>query len=159
MGRRTRFGDLAARVLGTRAIVRAPIWLYRLRLGFLLGHRMLLLEHRGRRTGSVRHTVLEVVDRPHPGRYVVAAGFGRRAQWCRNVLADPRVRISVGTRRRVEATAIPLSADEVAATITRYRRQHPLAWSALGPTLSAALDAPLAELPMFELATTATSPP
>lgn len=149
----TRWGDLAARLLKTRALVRAPIWLYRLRIGFVLGQRMLLLEHRGRRSGLARHTVLEVIDRPRPGSYVVAAGFGHRAQWCRNVLADPRVRISVGFRRAVPARVVPLSSTAVEATLTRYAEQHPKAWSVLGPTLQSALDAPLSELPMFELLT------
>lgn len=158
MDRRNALGDLAALFLRNRALVRAPIWLYRLRLGFLLGHRILLLEHRGRRTGVPRYTVLEVIDRPRPGSYVVAAGFGRRAQWCRNVLADPRVRISVGIHRGVEARAIPLSGPAVSDTLARYRQLHPAAWSVLGPTLSAALDAPLAELPMFELATATSLP-
>lgn len=153
---RARWGDLAARLLRMRALVRAPIWLYRLGFGFLLGQRMLLLEHRGRRSGLARYSVLEVVDRPRPGSYVVAAGFGHRAKWCRNVLADPRVRLSVGFRRGVPARAVPLSSDAVDAALTRYAEQHPAAWSVLGPTLSAALDAPLSELPMFEL-TTATA--
>ncbi len=151
---RTRWGDLAARLLTWRALVRAPIWLYRLRIGFLLGQRMLLLEHRGRRSGVARYTVLEVIDRPRPGRYVVAAGFGHRAQWCRNVLADPRVRISVGSRREVPARAVPLSRADVEATLARYAELHPGVWSVLGPTLQSALDVPLSELPMFELAVT-----
>ena len=150
---RTIWGDLAARLLRTRALVRAPIWLYRLGFGFLLGQRMLLLEHRGRRSGLPRYTVLEVVDRPRPGSYVVAAGFGHRAQWCRNVLADPRIRLSVGRRRGVPGSAVPLSTEAVAATLNRYAEQHPGAWSVLGPTLQSALDAPLSELPMFELTT------
>ncbi len=38
-----------------------PILLYRARLGWLLGHRFLLLTHRGWKTGKIRRTVLEVV--------------------------------------------------------------------------------------------------
>jgi deazaflavin-dependent oxidoreductase (nitroreductase family) len=39
---------------------------------------------------------LEVVDHPSPEVYVIASGFGRKAQWFRNIEADPRVRVYVG---------------------------------------------------------------
>jgi hypothetical protein len=38
-----------------------PIYLYRLDLGWLLGHRFLMLVHQGRRSGLLRETVLEVI--------------------------------------------------------------------------------------------------
>jgi hypothetical protein len=44
-----------------RALLRLPILLYRLHLGWLLGHRFLLLTHVGRKSGLQRRTVLEVV--------------------------------------------------------------------------------------------------
>jgi len=69
----------AARLLQTRWIVRAPVWLYRARLGFLLGSRLLMLEHTGRKTGTRRYAVLEIVYCPQPGTYVVASGFGTPA--------------------------------------------------------------------------------
>lgn len=55
---------LATRALRNRRLMRAPIWLYRARLGFLFGSRMLLLEHTGRRSGARRYVVLEVIDPP-----------------------------------------------------------------------------------------------
>lgn len=59
----------------------APIWLYRARLGFVLGSRTLMLEHVGRKSGAKRYVVLEVVGHPAPDTYVVASGFGEHAQW------------------------------------------------------------------------------
>ena len=44
-----------------RLAFRLPIYLYRLGLGRLLGHRFMLLTHRGRRSGRVYQTALEVV--------------------------------------------------------------------------------------------------
>jgi hypothetical protein len=56
---------------------RAPVCLYRCRLGWLLGKRCLLLTHTGRRTGLRRQTVLEVVDYRKEGpEVVVVNGFG-----------------------------------------------------------------------------------
>lgn len=126
------------RILRRRALARAPIALYRAGLGFLLGHRMLLLEHLGRSSGERRHAVLEVTDRPAHGRYVVVSGFGERAQWFRNVVAEPRVRVSVGRRRAVPATAHRLPQDRAAALLAEYPHRHPRAWARLEPTIRAA---------------------
>jgi hypothetical protein len=52
----SRSSELLGRLLQNRGLVRAPIWLYRLRLGFLFGRRMLLLEHIGRKSGARRWT-------------------------------------------------------------------------------------------------------
>ena len=35
---------------------------------------------------------------PRPATYIVASGFGQRAQWFRNLRADPRVRVWTGSR-------------------------------------------------------------
>ena len=43
---------------------RAPVYLYSWRIGWRLGHRLLLLTHIRRRTGLRRQAVLEVVDAP-----------------------------------------------------------------------------------------------
>jgi hypothetical protein len=45
----------------SRLAFRLPIYLYRLDLGRLLGHRFLLLVHRGRESGLLRETLLEVL--------------------------------------------------------------------------------------------------
>lgn len=80
-----------------RALSRAPIRLYRLGLGGLLGHRLLLLT--GRKCGRRRQVVLEVVGRHEEfGGYLIASGFGARSQWFRNIAADPRVHFQVGWR-------------------------------------------------------------
>lgn len=85
-----------ARLLRTRWFVRAPIGVFRARLGFLFGGRILLLEHRGRKSGKARYVVLETVARPASDTVVVASGFGRSAQWFQNLTADPHCRVSIG---------------------------------------------------------------
>jgi deazaflavin-dependent oxidoreductase (nitroreductase family) len=145
----------AARLLRVRWIVRAPVWLYRARLGFVFGSRLLMLEHTGRKTGIRRYVVLEAVDHPDPVTYIVAAGFGDRAQWLRNVRATPRVRVYAGSRRPVPTTARPLTSEETAAALTAYARRHPRAWAALRPvfenTLGARIDSDGTSLPMIAL--------
>jgi deazaflavin-dependent oxidoreductase (nitroreductase family) len=112
---------------------------------------LLLLEHVGRVSGLRRYVVLETVDHPDPSTFVVVSGFGTRAQWYRNVLAHPDVRVSTGLRRDVPATAEPLEEQEVAATLHRYATRHPRAWRRLRGVLEAALDAPVDRLPMVRL--------
>ncbi|KAA0022000.1 nitroreductase family deazaflavin-dependent oxidoreductase [Antrihabitans cavernicola] len=123
--------SLASRLLRTRWLVRAPIALFRLRLGWIFGTRMLLLEHRGRKTGNPRFVVLEVAERPEPDAFVVVAGLGPGSQWFRNIQANPDVRISVGTRREKPAKARVLTPDDGARAIARYRVEHPTAFAKL----------------------------
>lgn len=151
----------AASLLQVRWFVRAPIWLYRARLGFLCGTRLLMLEHIGRTSGRRRYVVLEVVDRPAPGRYVVVSGFGEQAQWLRNVRADPHVRIYVGGHRPYPARAQRLDPDAAAASLARYAAAHPRAWATLRPVLEQTLGARIEKsgtaLPMIALDTAATA--
>ncbi|MGZ6320715.1 MAG: nitroreductase family deazaflavin-dependent oxidoreductase, partial [Ktedonobacterales bacterium] len=74
-----------------------PIALYRARLGWLLGHRFLLLTHRGRKTGMIRHTVLEVVHfDPATRESTVLSAYGERADWYHNLLVHPAVEVQTG---------------------------------------------------------------
>jgi deazaflavin-dependent oxidoreductase (nitroreductase family) len=147
----SRTSELLARILRNRLLVRAPIWLYKARLGFLMGNRMLLLEHVGRKTGALRYAVLEVVERQAPDRYVIVSGFGARSQWYRNVLAQPHVRVSVGRRRNVSAIAAPMSPELAKAALQRYAEHYPRTWARIEPTLEAALGTPDLDLPMLTI--------
>ncbi|ATY13993.1 nitroreductase family deazaflavin-dependent oxidoreductase [Amycolatopsis sp. AA4] len=148
-------GRAGARLLRNRRLMRAPIWLYRARLGFLFGSRLLLLEHVGRKTGARRYVVLEVLGRPTRDAYVVASGFGDRAQWYRNLAAEPRVRVASGARGLTSATARKLSTAEADAALAIYVHKHPRAWrefkTILENTLGTAVSERDTELPMVEL--------
>lgn len=126
---------LSAKALRTRWVVRTPIWLYRAGLGFIFASRLLMLEHKGRSSGERRFVVLEVVDHPAPGQYVVVSGFGVGAQWYRNIQADPRVKVSIGLRRSMPATATPMTDAESAAALARYAQHHPKTWTKLRTTI------------------------
>ena len=146
---------LAGRLLRNRRLVRAPIALYRARLGFLFGHRMLMLEHTGRVSGRPRRVVLEVVQNPAPGVYVVASGFGTRAQWFRNVLHDPHVRVATGWGGPHPAVATPMEPEAAARSLQKYASRHPRAWRRLRPvfeeTLGATIDTKGTSLPLVRL--------
>lgn len=122
---------LAARLLKTRCLARAPIALYRAGLGWLFGRRLLMLEHRGRNSGERRYVVLEVVLREAPDRLIIASGFGEDAQWFQNLLAEPVCGISTGFRRRMRAVASVIEPGECDRILEEYQREHPSAWDAL----------------------------
>ena len=92
-----------------RWLLRAPIIVYQLHLGWMLGQRFLLLRHVGRISGAVRQTVLEVVRHdPKTATYTVASAMGgRNTHWFQNVEKTPAVEITVGAKRR-RALAAPL---------------------------------------------------
>jgi len=141
-------------------MMRAPIALYRLHLGTLLGGRFLLLEHVGRSTGVTRRTVLEVVE-TIDGSPGIVSGFGVSSQWFKNVSVNPDVWVTRGTRR-ARATAVRLDPDQARAVFDRYRVEHPRAAKAIGQRIGVSLvddiDAAARMLPLFHLVP-ATGPP
>jgi deazaflavin-dependent oxidoreductase (nitroreductase family) len=149
------FADVGARILRSRRLVRAPIWLYRMRAGALFGTRMLMLEHIGRTSGARRYVVLEVVGRPTPDTIVVASGFGAKAQWFRNVSVNPQVRVWLGSHRPAGAVAHVLDQQAVDQVLADYRTQHPKTWEQFRLVLEETLGQPItdtdAPLPMVQL--------
>ena len=63
-----------------RWLADAPRWFYRLGLGWLLGYRVMQLTHRGRKSGVLRRTILEVLhyDPQTPRGWWCPAGKGKR---------------------------------------------------------------------------------
>jgi len=141
----------AAKLLSARWLVRAPIWVYRARLGALFGSRLVMLEHTGRTSGRRRLVVLEVVGHPARDTYLVVSGFGARAQWFRNVQANPQVRLYTGSHRPVPAKASTLTASQARAALDAYSAARPRMWAALKPVLERTLGAELTDLPMIAL--------
>jgi deazaflavin-dependent oxidoreductase (nitroreductase family) len=136
----------AAGLLRARWLVRAPVWLYRARLGILLGSRFLMLEHTGRKSGARRHVVLEVVEHPSPGTYIVVSGFGDHAQWFRNIRANPQARVYTLSHGPAPATARILPQAEAVAALAAYSARHPRAWAAVRPLLRDTLGSPAGDV-------------
>jgi len=141
-----------------RLLLRLPVALYRIRLGFLLGRRFLLLEHRGRSTGRIRRTVLEVVAR-HPETLYVAAAWGEKAQWLKNIRIEPRVRVHTGFEH-LDMVARVVDTETARQILDDYAIKHPRAFRNLarliltqpGETTQESVERAAAALPMVELA-------
>lgn len=155
MRARSLLARVGAAVLRSRPLMRAPIWIYKAGWGALLGPRLLMLEHIGRKSGLRRHVVLEIIDHPDPHTYVVASGFGRKAQWFRNIRANPRVRVYARSHAPATAVARVLDQEEADHTLAAYRERHARAWELLKPVIAETLGARItdtdAALPMVEL--------
>ncbi|MHB8680863.1 MAG: nitroreductase family deazaflavin-dependent oxidoreductase [Acidimicrobiales bacterium] len=105
-------------------LFRLPVLVYRLRGGWLLGHRFLLLTHVGRRTGTRHQTVLEVVQyNPASSEAVVMSGFGRSAQWLKNLEAGRAAHVTIG-RRSFDARYRRLDANEAMIAFAEYERRN-----------------------------------
>ncbi|MBN1312883.1 MAG: nitroreductase family deazaflavin-dependent oxidoreductase [Anaerolineae bacterium] len=110
---------------------RTPVRLYRLGLGGLLGEHFLLLTHTGRKSGQPRQNVLEVVRHDQEtGAYIVASGFGEKADWYKNIIAQPLVTIQVGLKV-MPVCAERLSTSEAIREMLDYNRRYPNALRAL----------------------------
>ncbi|MBN1536528.1 MAG: nitroreductase family deazaflavin-dependent oxidoreductase [Anaerolineales bacterium] len=114
-----------------RWFFRAPIILYRLNLGWILGERFLLLTHTGRKSRLPRYAVVEVVyhDR-ETDRYIIASGWGEKSDWLQNIMKTPQVAVKVG-RRSFTATARRLSVEAAQAALYTYAQKYPVAFGEL----------------------------
>lgn len=97
--------------------------LYHTPLAPILGRLVLLLTTRGRRSGVLRTTPLqyEAID----DAYYLGAARGLRADWVRNIQADPAVEVRIG-RRAFRATARVVTEAGLIADFLEVRLQrHP----------------------------------
>lgn len=110
-----------------RSLFRAPVKIYAIGAGRLLGHRFLLLTHRGRKTGRPHRCVLEVLAwHPDAGEAVVISGFGERSQWLQNVLAGGAQQVAISGLRFVPQTRV-LDVEEAARVLADYERRNRIA--------------------------------
>ena len=95
---------------------RIPVYFYRLRLGWLLGKRFVLINHLGRKTSMPHQAVVEVLERDEETNSItVVAGYGQRTQWYQNLQEHPDTIIQVGSHKfHVTAEFItPVDGEEI----------------------------------------------
>ncbi|TDT17520.1 deazaflavin-dependent oxidoreductase (nitroreductase family) [Ilumatobacter fluminis] len=121
------FLDLSKKPTGAlKWFLKAPTYLFRAKLGFLFGKRFVMLEHRGRTSGNVYRTVIEVAGRnPEANEYICTSGTGPQADWYRNLQADGLDAVWVGNSRHADATVRFLDAEEASVFMSVYEREHP----------------------------------
>jgi deazaflavin-dependent oxidoreductase (nitroreductase family) len=124
----------------TRFFFRAPIWLYKFHLGWLMGNRMFKITHTGRISGQPRQVVLEVVKHdPDNDVYYIAAAWGEKSDWVKNIRANPKVKVQVGSRK-FDMLAEQLTPEQGELTILDYAQRHPTAMKNLAGYMGYELD-------------------
>ncbi|HET9142458.1 nitroreductase family deazaflavin-dependent oxidoreductase [Actinophytocola sp.] len=119
-----------------RRLLRIPIWVYRVRLGWLFGHRLVYIAHRGRRTGARREVVAEVVRHtPIPPEVVVIAAWGKDPDWYLNLRAAPAIELRVGAHRWQRPEHRFLDPADTLQVLLSYRQAHRHAWRRIAPAL------------------------
>ena len=114
-----------------RLLMRSPLLLYKLGLGWIMGERFLKLIHRGRKSARVHDTVLEVVGRDDDtGTYYIASGWGEGSHWFRNITRTPGVGVQVGNRT-FKARAERLPIGQACEIHYKYARKYPKAFAIL----------------------------
>jgi deazaflavin-dependent oxidoreductase (nitroreductase family) len=106
-------------------MLKLPLLLYRLRLGWMFGHRFMLLTHRGRRSGKIRHTVLAVLRFDPKNKEIMAVSAWSASEWYKNILSAPALQVETGFTRYVPVHC-SLTSEEIATLFEDYFREHPI---------------------------------
>jgi deazaflavin-dependent oxidoreductase (nitroreductase family) len=100
------------------------------KLGFggwerLIGAQWMLITTIGRRSGKPRQAMVDVLL--HNGQtdtYYILSAYGSRADWVRNIQANPHFEAQVG-RRKFTARASTLSSEDAGAMLVEFYRLKP----------------------------------
>ncbi len=106
-------------------ILKLPLLLYRTGLGWLFGHRFMLLTHVGRRSGKVRRTVLAVLRFDPKTGEIMAISAWSASEWYKNIRTSPALQVDTGFTRYAPVHC-SLSSEEIARLFEDYRRRHPI---------------------------------
>lgn len=98
--------------------------LYALGLGPLIGKMILLLTTTGRKSGQLRVTPLQYEE--INGEYYLGAARGLKADWVRNIQANPRVELRVGAKRVPGQAEVVTDAARMADFLEVRLQRHPL---------------------------------
>ncbi len=105
-------------------LFKLPVLQYRLGMGWMIGKYFLLLITTGRKTGKPRYTALEYIYDKENGSYRIAAGWGGKTDWYRNLLKNPCAHVQVG-RRNFDAVAEKASDEGVAKHMMDVSKLNP----------------------------------
>jgi deazaflavin-dependent oxidoreductase (nitroreductase family) len=106
-----------------RLIHYPPQIAYAAGLGPLIGRLVLLLTTTGRKSGKPRVVPLQYEE--IEGKIYLGSSRGGRADWVRNIRADPKVRVRVGRRRFTGRAEIVTDAGRIADFLKVRMRRHP----------------------------------
>lgn len=98
-----------------KLMFKMPLYMWRLGLARLLPRNYLRLTMTGRKSGQPRHVMLEYSY--INGRFYLLSGWGTKAQWVQNVLANPLVTVQTVREGTVAGQATVVTDDQEIATL------------------------------------------
>ena len=101
----------------------APLYLWRLGLGPILGRVLLILSHTGRTSGRIYHTMIEY--HKLNGTIYAPSAFGSQADWYKNTIADPRVTIQTANKSQGMVATRVFDEDEILDVFRLFYRRDP----------------------------------
>ena len=109
-------------------LFKVPVWLHKMGLGGwerLVGAQWMLITTKGRKTGKLRHTMVDVMDYDKASdTYYIEAAYGARADWYKNIQANPIFEAKVG-RRKFKARAGALTTEGASEMLVQFYRSKP----------------------------------
>ena len=107
---------------------KVPVWIHKLGFGGwerLIGAQWMLITTVGRKSGKPRDAMVDVMDYDAASdTYFIEAAYGSRADWYRNMQANPIFDARVG-RRKFKARAMPLSNEGAGELMVQFYRKKP----------------------------------
>ena len=114
------------RSLLLRLMLRFPLWLYATPLRLVMGRYYIRIKHRGRRSGKVYSTMVDIVHHDREsGEIFVSSGWGDRSDWWRNLKSSPALEVTIGGRRFVPEQRF-LDEDEAYRIRRLAWKRHPI---------------------------------
>jgi deazaflavin-dependent oxidoreductase (nitroreductase family) len=104
-------------------LFRAPLIAWRLGMGPVTGKLFLVLTTTGRKSGLPRHTMVEYYS--IDGVKYAACAFGARAQYYKNIAADPRVTIQSADGTESALAKRVTDGEELLAVYELFKRRDP----------------------------------
>lgn len=118
-----------------RWLANLPLWMYRIGLGWIFGTALVQITHRGRKSGLIRRTVLEVLSYDRQTHEVlVVSGWEGKTDWYRNIQQEPALEVRIG-RVHYQPTQEFLSPEETSSLILTLFRKRPRAVRFVGSVL------------------------
>ena len=105
-------------------LFKLPVFLYRIRLGWLLGKRFMQITHIGRRSGKVYKTILAVLRYDEKTREIYAVSAWKGSDWYYNIQSEPALQVGTASVRYIPELRT-LSPEEIAVLLMEYRKKHP----------------------------------
>ncbi len=111
-----------------KTFFKVPVWIHKMGFGGwerMIGAQWMLITTVGRKSGKRRQTMVDVMDYDKDSdTYYVEVAYGARADWYRNIQANPNFEAQVG-RRKFHARATPLSNENAGELTVQFYRKKP----------------------------------